>query len=291
MPASIRPICNNLCQTGNIGKQSSEPKATKTFVQQAGILGRIFLKGRQRADYQVVIMQSDAPAYALHPIAIANTPGREKFAIPRQPRLAPAVQGRLQLLPPYDDPKAVAGLEQVSHLWLTFIFHQTLTQADKPHLQVRPPRLGGNQKLGVFASRATHRPNNLGLSVVELVAVEPGVLVVSGLDLLDGTPIVDIRPYVPYADQVEEAHNHIAPLPPADIEVRFSPTAKAQALSAEQRLQQPVMAVIEQCLAQDPKPAYQQPGPEREYGVQLWDFNLVWHYPEPHTICVLRLEA
>ncbi|ASP39155.1 tRNA (N6-threonylcarbamoyladenosine(37)-N6)-methyltransferase TrmO [Bacterioplanes sanyensis] len=233
---------------------------------------------------------SSASHYSLRPIAIAHTPFAEKFAIPRQPSLAPSVQGELELLPPYDDARAVAGLEQVSHIWLTFVFHQTLTNHDKPHLQVRPPRLGGNEKLGVFASRATHRPNNLGLSVVELLEVRPGRLLVGGLDLLDGTPIVDIRPYVPYADHITTAKNDIAAAPPPLIRVDFSPTAEQQAQQHGARLAQPLQQVITQCLAQDPKPAYQNPTPEREYGVQLWDLNVVWHYPSPERICVLRLE-
>lgn len=228
--------------------------------------------------------------YSLRPIAIARTPFKEKFAIPRQPRLADAVHSQLQLLPPYDDARALAGLEQVSHLWLSFIFHQTLTQHQQPHLQVRPPRLGGNKKIGVFASRATHRPNNLGMSLVKLLAIEPGQMVVAGADLLDGTPIVDIRPYVPYADQATDAHNHIAPAPPEPIEVEFTPQALQQAHQHGQRLSQPVQLVIQQCLAQDPKPAYQQPAPTREYGVQLWDINVVWHYPAADHIRVLRLE-
>ncbi|WP_313647052.1 tRNA (N6-threonylcarbamoyladenosine(37)-N6)-methyltransferase TrmO, partial [Pseudomonas sp.] len=113
---------------------------------------------------------------------------KEKFAIPRQPQLAPAARAVLELLPPFDQGDAVAGLEQVSHVWLLFLFHQALE--DKPRLKVRPPRLGGNKSMGVFATRATHRPNGIGQSVVRLEGVEAGRLLLSGVDLLDGTPVL-----------------------------------------------------------------------------------------------------
>jgi len=133
--------------------------------------------------------------HTVSPIGIVHSCFKEKFAIPRQPQLAPAARGVLELLPPFDQGDAVAGLEQVSHVWLLFLFHQALE--DKPRLKVRPPRLGGNKTMGVFATRATHRPNGIGQSVVRLEAVEPGRLLLSGIDLLDGTPVLDIKPYVP----------------------------------------------------------------------------------------------
>ncbi len=123
----------------------------------------------------------------------------------------------LELLPPFDDGAAVAGLEQVSHIWLLFLFHQALE--DSPRLKVRPPRLGGNRALGVFATRATHRPNGIGQSVVKLERVEAGRLHLSGIDLLDGTPVLDIKPYVPYAHMVPEARNAIADAAPPAIAV------------------------------------------------------------------------
>src|SRR5690606_10231787 len=142
-------------------------------------------------------------SHSLSPIGILRSCFKEKFAIPRQPHLAPAARGVLELQPPFDTGTAIAGLEHVSHVWLLFMFHQTLE--DKPRLKVRPPRLGGNATVGVFASRATHRPNGIGQSVVKLDRIEPGRLWLSGIDLLDGTPVLDIKPYVPYADVVAEA--------------------------------------------------------------------------------------
>lgn len=225
--------------------------------------------------------------HSVSPVGYVRSCFKEKFAIPRQPLLAPAAQAVVELLPPFNTGEAVAGLAQVSHVWLIFLFHKALEE--KPRLKVRPPRLGGNQTLGVFASRATHRPNGIGQSVVKLEQVTAGQLRVSGIDLLDGTPILDIKPYVPYADSVRDAHNAIADSPPPAIPVHWHAQALQDATAAAQRLQAPVVALIEQCLAQDPRPAYQIPAPERRYGVRLWDLQVRWHYPTPHCICVLSV--
>lgn len=225
--------------------------------------------------------------YQVDPIGVVRSCFKEKFAIPRQPHLAPAARGILELFPPYDQADAVQGLEQVSHVWLLFVFHQTLQV--QPRLKVRPPRLGGNRSIGVFASRATHRPNNIGQSVVKLERVEAGRLWLSGLDLLDGTPILDIKPYVPYADCVSEASNALADSAPPLISVQWADTALRQASEHAQRLNEPLVALIEQCLAQDPRPAYQEPTPERRYGTRFWDVELRWHYPTPGVICVLEV--
>ncbi|UVL62876.1 tRNA (N6-threonylcarbamoyladenosine(37)-N6)-methyltransferase TrmO [Pseudomonas sp. B21-032] len=225
--------------------------------------------------------------YSVAPIGHVRSCFKEKFAIPRQPQLAPAARGVLELLPPYDNGEAVAGLEQVSHVWLLFLFHQALE--DKPRLKVRPPRLGGNKSMGVFATRATHRPNGIGQSVVRLEKVEAGRLWLSGIDLLDGTPVLDIKPYVPYADAVADATNQMADAPPAPIAVSWSDTALPQAHEHALRLAEPLVELIEQCLAQDPRPAYQVPPPERVYGVRFWDVQVRWHYPQPNQIRVLEV--
>lgn len=224
-------------------------------------------------------------AYSVIPVGHVRSCFKEKFAIPRQPALAPAARGCLELIPPFDRAEAVQGLEGVSHVWLLFIFHQALES--EPRLKVRPPRLGGNRSIGVFASRATHRPNGIGQSVVRLDRIEPGKLWLSGLDLLDGTPVLDIKPYVPYADQVAGATNAIADAPPAMLPVGWASAALAQAQAHALRLGEPLVALIEQCLAQDPRPAYQVPSPERTYGVRLWDVEVRWHYPTPASIQVL----
>jgi len=212
----------------------------------------------------------------------------EKFAIPRQPQLAPAARGHIELYPPYNQPLALQGLEQSSHVWVLFVFHRAGSGPE--HLRVRPPRLGGNQRIGVFASRSTHRPNPIGQSVVQLDGISPeGHLLISGLDLLDGTPLLDIKPYIPYADSLPHAHNALAEAAPTPVPVDWTASALQQAKAEARRLQQPLVELIEQCLAQDPKPAYQQPEPEREYGVRFWDINVRWHYPDPERICVLSV--
>ena len=227
--------------------------------------------------------------HTVSPVGIVRSCFKEKFAIPRQPQLAPAARGVLELLPPFDQGEAVAGLEQVSHVWLLFLFHQALE--DKPRLKVRPPRLGGNKSMGVFATRATHRPNGIGQSVVRLEGVEPGRLLLSGIDLLDGTPVLDIKPYVPYADSIARASNLMASDAPAAIAVHWGDSALPQAREHALRLGEPLVELIEQCLAQDPRPAYQVPPPERVYGVKFWDVQVRWHYPQPDVIRVLEVVA
>ena len=225
--------------------------------------------------------------HSFESIGVVHSCFTEKFAIPRQPRLAPAARGVVQLLPPYDRAEAIEGLDGVSHLWILFVFHAAA--CGKEHLRVRPPRLGGNRRIGVFASRATHRPNPIGQSVVKLDRLEPGRLHISGIDLLDGTPVLDIKPYVPYADALPEASNSLAANAPALLPVSWSEDALHQAKAQARRLQQPVVELVEQCLAQDPKPAYQQPDASRQYAARFWDIDVRWHYPEPDCIRVLTV--
>jgi tRNA-Thr(GGU) m(6)t(6)A37 methyltransferase TsaA len=226
-------------------------------------------------------------SYSVSPIGFVRSCFKEKFAIPRQPQLAPAARGILELVAPFDQGDAVQGLEQVSHVWLLFLFHQALEE--KPRLKVRPPRLGGNKSMGVFATRATHRPNGIGQSVVKLEKVEAGRLLLSGIDLLDGTPVLDIKPYVPYADRIDDARNDIANAAPRLIAVQWSDVAQVQAYEHATRLTEPLVQLIEQCLAQDPRPAYQTPSPDRHYGAQFWDVDVRWHYPQPDIIRVLEV--
>jgi len=165
------------------------------------------------------------------PIATVSSCYRTKFGIPRQPGLVSSAVGEIIMLPPYNQREAFRGIEAFSHIWVTFLFH--LTQRSTWSPLVRPPRLGGNVKVGVFGTRATHRPNSIGLSVVRLLGVDssPGrvALRVSGLDLVDGTPVLDIKPYLPYADIVPEATSGFAPIPPPPkLAVMFSPSVQAK---------------------------------------------------------------
>ncbi len=227
--------------------------------------------------------------YSMQAIGQVRSCFAEKFAIPRQPALAPAARGIIELQPPYNQPQALAGLEQVSHIWVIFVFHQALDQQQR--LQVRPPRLGGNRYLGVFASRASHRPNSIGQSLVKLEQIDDQCrLHISGIDLLDGTPVLDIKPYIPFVESLPDAHNRIAEAPPPLLPVQWQPAALTAARHHANRLQEPLVELIEQCLAQDPKPAYQRPEPSRHYGARLHDVNVVWCYPEAGGILVLGVE-
>jgi len=217
-------------------------------------------------------------ALKIQPIARVVSPYREKFGIPRQPGLVPAARGFLQMLPGYDNPKAFEGMEGFSHLWVIFGFHECGGQW---RLRVRPPRLGGNREMGVFATRSPFRPNNLGLSVLlfdGLEDAEEGIrLKVSGLDLQDGTPVYDIKPYLPYVDSVPDALGGFANREPEQkLAVEFSVQARGvlDSLADEGALQ----ALISQSLALDPRPAYRRgESQERTYGMRLGDYDVRWH--------------
>lgn len=209
-------------------------------------------------------------------IGVVHSCYKEKFGIPRQPGLAPASTGIIRLLPPYNLADAVRGLEQNSHIWVQFVFHQCLRDDWKP--TVRPPRLGGNERLGVFATRATYRPNPLGLSVVKLEKVDikgPEVLIhISGLDLVEGTPVLDIKPYIPYVDSVPEAQSAFAPEAPVSHRVCWTLEAQT-ALERYEQKHGRIQPLIEQVLQQDPRPAYRQgKAEEKIYGINLMDANV-----------------
>ncbi|MCD8547119.1 MAG: tRNA (N6-threonylcarbamoyladenosine(37)-N6)-methyltransferase TrmO [Aeromonadaceae bacterium] len=220
--------------------------------------------------------QTDLPQ--LQAVGRIHSPYQEKFSVPRQPGLVTAARSRLQLLPPFDDPLTLEGITQFSHLWLIFVFHECLAQGWQP--RVRPPRLGGNQKVGVFATRSPFRPNGLGLSVVRLLGVTQDAeglwLELEGADLVDGTPVVDIKPYVPFADSLPQADGGFAPAPPATREVIFTPAAQVQLAQARDRYPE-LKPFLIQVLSQDPRPAYKQLAEDpKEYGVHLYDYNVRW---------------
>jgi len=211
-------------------------------------------------------------AFTLSPIGVIESDYPDKFGIPRQPGLAPAARASLVLAPPFDDPLAVRGLEAFSHLWLTFVFHES---PERWTPLVRPPRLGGNAKVGVFASRSTHRPNRLGLSLVELLAIDTrrGVrLTLAGADLVSGTPVLDIKPYLPWAESRPEARAGFAPEAPPQLAVAFND--EAAATLAERPDGDSLRELIIQVLAQDPRPAYRKGAEARTYGVRLRDVDV-----------------
>jgi tRNA (adenine37-N6)-methyltransferase len=215
--------------------------------------------------------------YSFSAIGFIQSCFKEKFAVPRQPGLAPHATATLTLVPPFNQPDAVEGLQAASHIWIQFVFHECIERGWQA--KVRPPRLGGNKKVGVFATRSTHRPNPIGLSVVKLERIETGpekvVLHLSGIDLIDGTPVLDIKPYIPYSDSLPHAQHSFAGEEPNAVAVNFSPAALAQLADWPD---QNYRDLIVEVLSQDPKPAYQKPDPQRIYGVLLGAGNVQWRY-------------
>jgi len=212
-------------------------------------------------------------------IGRVSTPFKEKFAIPRQPGLVDCAKGIVTLINNANNQDLIRGIEQFSHLWLLFIFHGTAQQGWKP--LVRPPRLGGNKKVGVLATRSTFRPNPIGMSVVKLeqvIITKHAVEIhISGLDILDQTPIVDIKPYIPYSDAIDNASaGYAQETPQENLLVGFTEEAK-EILQLQQHNYPELTQLIEQVLAQDPRPAYKkQTLDQNEYGISLYDLNIRW---------------
>lgn len=191
--------------------------------------------------------------YVIRPIAHIESDFPDKFGIPRQAGLVDALEARVVFTPEYRSAEALRGIEGFSHLWLIWRFSAAARSGWSP--TVRPPRLGGNERVGVFASRSPFRPNALGLSCVRLVRTEntPAqgtVLVVAGADLMDGTPIFDIKPYIAYADSKPGAVSGFAPAAPAPLEVHI-PAELEACIPAGKR------AALTGVLAEDPRPRYQ----------------------------------
>lgn len=217
--------------------------------------------------------------YLIKPIGIIHSCFKEKFAIPRQPGLVPAARAELELFPPYGSPESLRGLSDFSHLWIIFIFHGNSNNGWKA--TVRPPRLGGNQRMGVFASRSGFRPNNIGMSAVALERIcitgKIGRLYLKGGDFLDQTPVLDVKPYLPYADSIPKATaNFASTAPSGGFSVLFSPPAEAVCRNIEQDI--PLFRqLIIQILQQDPRPAYYKDrAAPKIHGFRIYDFNIQW---------------
>ena len=232
-------------------------------------------------------------------IGYMHSPYREKFGIPRQPNLV-QVESYIEMVAPYNDILAFEGIEAISHLWLLWQFHQNKQNDNAPNqmarfrAQVRPPRLGGNQKMGVFATRSMYRPSAIGLSVVHFLRVEKQGksvrLYVMGSDLLHGTPILDIKPYIQYSDAVTDAESGYAQQEPQRMTVQWSEQAMVdqQQLFAKQQTTLQSIQELEQVLSLDPRPAYQEDS-ERIYKMKFasLDVSFVIH---AQTLEVIALE-
>jgi tRNA-Thr(GGU) m(6)t(6)A37 methyltransferase TsaA len=206
---------------------------------------------------------------ALRPVAVLRTPFAEKFGVPRQSGLVPEAEGWVEFLPEFSAPEFTRGLEAFSHVWLITGFHGNPPWSGSA--VVRPPRLGGNERVGVFASRAPNRPNGLGLSLVRILGLEPGVVRVAGVDAIDGTPVYDLKPYLPWCEAQPAAAADWAQAAP------FARAPEAIVIAPEfaELLGEATTALVRQVLRLDLQPAYQNAG-ERIYGMAIAGWNVRW---------------
>ncbi|OFZ18964.1 MAG: tRNA (N6-threonylcarbamoyladenosine(37)-N6)-methyltransferase TrmO [Bdellovibrionales bacterium GWB1_55_8] len=235
------------------------------------------------------------------PVGTIRSCFREKFGIPRQAGLVPDSRAVLKFNDGQEFRDALRGLEGFSHVWIVTVFHgNTPSEEGSWKPLVRPPRLGGTQKVGVFASRSPHRPNPIGLSAVKLekiVADAPGgaELHLRGIDFLDGTPVLDVKPYVPYSDSIPEASSGWA-TPSAEIRretgVEFTAAALQAISDFEAQGFTRFRALIEQVIQQDPRPSFQtrraqtQTGASESYGCRLYDFDVRWKIENDQAVVV-----
>ncbi len=233
----------------------------------------------------------------IEPIGFVTSCYKEKFGIPRQPGLVPLGTATLTLINEYNHPDMVRGLNSFSHVWLLFGFHATAKQGWKA--LVRPPRLGGNEKIGVFASRSMFRPNGMGLSVCKLEYIDNNKssgeiqLNLSGIDILDNTPVFDIKPYIAYSDAVSNTSgSYASEKPTVNHTVIFTELAKSECTQEEKNSGIDFLKLIRQILEQDPRPAFHQNNENnnnsRTYGMKLYDLNIKWRV-EKQVVKVLSL--
>ncbi|MBP6116262.1 MAG: tRNA (N6-threonylcarbamoyladenosine(37)-N6)-methyltransferase TrmO [Neisseriaceae bacterium] len=207
----------------------------------------------------------------INTIGVIESPYQQKFGIARQPGLVDAAKVWLVLAPEFTE-ESVRGLAGFDYVWVHFVFHAAIKDGWSP--LVRPPRLGGKQKMGVFATRSPHRPNHLGLSLLRLETVDThkGVrLLLSGADLLDGTPVIDIKPYIPFVEAKPDARSGFVLGTPPLLSVIWSEGALSQL--QDYGLDQGFKDLVSQSVAQDPRPAYQEDA-QRVYGMLLAGVNV-----------------
>ena len=219
----------------------------------------------------------------IKPVAVFHSPLPEKFGLPRQAGLAESLRGTVVLEPAFRAPEALRGLDGFEYLWLIWGFHLNREDA-AGSLTVRPPRLGGNERVGVFASRSPYRPNPLGLSSVRIESIdaEAGEIRVLGADLADGTPIYDIKPYVEYADSHPGVRSGFVD------DTAWQPLKVVFPREAYHTFEPADLDALEQILAQDPRPQYQD-DPERIYGLLFGDRNIRFRV-EGGTLTVVGID-
>ncbi len=238
------------------------PINSRFFTPFTSFFHKYSLTNETKSSYNDIIMENQL---IFRPIGHIRNDFKEKFGIPRQSGRAPSLTAQIILSPAFAKEEALRGIEGFSHLWLLFDF--SLAHREEWSPTVRPPRLGGNERVGVFASRSPFRPNPIGLSCVKLEKVVGTTLFVSGADLLDGTPILDIKPYLPFADSIPNAVGGYADGQVGHkVEVVF-PHELLEKLPIEKR------AGVLECLADDPRPSYQI-DEERVYGMRFGDWQI-----------------
>ncbi|MDO4997849.1 MAG: tRNA (N6-threonylcarbamoyladenosine(37)-N6)-methyltransferase TrmO [Neisseria sp.] len=217
--------------------------------------------------------------HTISSIGIVHSPYTQKFGIARQPSLVPAAQVCIALNREFNA-DCVRGLDEFDYIWVHFIFHDAIAEAWSP--LVRPPRLGGKQKMGVFATRSPHRPNHLGLSLLKLekISTADGIRIYcSGADLLDGTPVIDIKPYIPFVEAQPNAAAGFVTGAPEQLQIIWQ---------TETDLPAAILELIEQSIAQDPRPAYQNI-PERVYVMNIAGYEVRFQIQE-QTAYILNIE-
>ncbi len=230
--------------------------------------------------------------YKCEPIGVVHSCFSEKFGIPRQPGLAKHAVAQLELFSRFGREEMLRELDQFSHIWINFIFHKVIDEGWRA--TVRPPWLGGQKRVGVFASRTPHRPNHLGLSAVRLEGIrwekKKVFLDISGVDLLDQTPVVDIRPYLPYSDIIPDAcGGYGGQTDGKNISVEFTEVAELFCLDYSQKTGRSIRELLVDVLTQDPRPASQR-RQGREFGVLLWDVNTRFVFESDAVVRVIQCE-
>ncbi len=212
-------------------------------------------------------------------LGFVKSPFKQKFGIPRQPRLVKDIVSTIVMEPEFSLLEAFKGIETFSHLWILFLFHENLASGWRP--TIRPPRLGGKTKMGVFATRCTFRPNGIGQSAVKFRRIyqQSGrvYIEIEGADIMDGTPVIDIKPYITYSDSIPDATCGFAQeKPPAILPVNFSDNVLST-LKEIGKAYPSIKSLITQVLCTDPRPAYRQKEFDpNSYGIQLYEYNIKW---------------
>ena len=221
--------------------------------------------------------------HLVRPVAILRTPFAEKFGVPRQSGLVPEAEGRVEFLPEFAAPEFLRGLEGFSHVWLITGFHENPVWTSGA--TVRPPRLGGNERLGVFASRAPNRPNGLGLSLVAVLEIAPGLIRVAGVDAVDGTPVYDVKPYLPWVEARPDATTGWAGSAPClrAPDAVIIPPEHAAALGPA------TCVLVKRILQLDLRPAYHADA-ARTYGMTLAGWNIRWRMDEQANLVVYDVQ-